>query len=254
MKNLLRQRLKITNFSHTIFLMDVNVFDFWILHFLNSFSGKFHAIDLLACGFEREEFLKGGAITACLWLVWYKYALLRQKLEVRFYAGILGALAAIVIARLIALLAPFRLRPIYEAQLHFVAPFGMNPDSLIKWSSFPSDHAALYAGLVFTMYSIHRKTGILMAMYTAVLLLARVYTGDHYPTDILSGALIGVLVVALAQRIPLLYKWYPEIRSKAIQHPALTAFSLYTVSFEIATNMDFIRHVAIALYRLMKRA
>ena len=66
-------------------------------------------------------------------------------------------------------------------------------------TSFPSDHAtaafALAAGIA--MYRL--RFGALLLALAALISFARVYTGLHYPFDVLGGAAIGI-AIALALR------------------------------------------------------
>ncbi|MBU5537230.1 MAG: phosphatase PAP2 family protein [Candidatus Aenigmatarchaeota archaeon] len=60
--------------------------------------------------------------------------------------------------------------------------------------SFPSNHAAqafLVATLVFSYY---RRLGILLFPFAIVISLGRVYLGVHYPSDVIVGAVLGVII------------------------------------------------------------
>lgn len=61
-------------------------------------------------------------------------------------------------------------------------------------ASFPSDHA-LGAFVIATSIGIYRrKEGILWWILAALIAISRVWAGVHYPTDIIGGAIIGILV------------------------------------------------------------
>jgi undecaprenyl-diphosphatase len=98
----------------------------------------------------------------------------------------------ILMARLLALNLPFRLRPIHNEELNFTLPTGVLEKSLDGWSSFPSDHAVLYFAIAIGVFAASRRIGLLSIFYTLVFIgLPRIYTGYHYPTDILGGFAIG---------------------------------------------------------------
>ncbi|MWV42975.1 phosphatase PAP2 family protein [Paenibacillus sp. HJL G12] len=63
-------------------------------------------------------------------------------------------------------------------------------------ASFPSDHAlgAFVIAAAIAMY--RKKDGMIWLILAALIAFSRVWTGVHYPTDVLAGALIGILVAA----------------------------------------------------------
>ena len=78
----------------------------------------------------------------------------------------------------------------------------MDPNRLIGWSSFPSDHAIEWFLLATTLLFVSRRLGIFLYVYVSLTLcVARIYLGVHYPTDILAGALIGIAVES-SSRVP----------------------------------------------------
>jgi len=64
--------------------------------------------------------------------------------------------------------------------------------------SFPSGHATFYFALAFGIFYFKRRAGIWFLSVAALMGIARIYAGVHWPLDIVSGAVIGaasVLVV-----------------------------------------------------------
>ena len=64
-------------------------------------------------------------------------------------------------------------------------------------ASFPSDHAAAAFAIATVLVTFHRRAGTAALAFAAVMSVARVYVGDHYPGDVLAGAVIGLAVSAL---------------------------------------------------------
>jgi len=63
--------------------------------------------------------------------------------------------------------------------------------------SFPSNHAAnsfAIAGLISYFY---RKYTVLLATIAVLIGLSRIYLGRHYPSDVLGGAVFGLLVAVI---------------------------------------------------------
>lgn len=58
--------------------------------------------------------------------------------------------------------------------------------------SFPSRHVASAFALAVPAWRAHRAVGSAMLVVGALLALSRVYSGLHYPTDVLAGAAVGI--------------------------------------------------------------
>lgn len=65
--------------------------------------------------------------------------------------------------------------------------------------SFPSGHATTSFGMAYMLATFYPVLPVQIAAYTASTLIAfsRVYVGEHYPSDVISGALLGVLSTSL---------------------------------------------------------
>jgi undecaprenyl-diphosphatase len=117
--------------------------------------------------------------------------------------GFLRLLIAILLVHVVVdlTLKPLvhRPRPPYAiAGLHVV---GDTP----RTASFPSGHAANAIAGALVLAALVRKKSARAIIWTAaaVVGVARVYLGVHYPLDATAGALVGALCGAAAMRIPL---------------------------------------------------
>jgi undecaprenyl-diphosphatase len=120
-----------------------------------------------------------------------------------------------------------------------VVPQSVNPQTLLSWSSLPSDHATLFFGLALSIYLVSRRAGLLAFGHVLLVVgFARVYLGYHHPTDILAGALIGAGMVLLVMvpaiktavtRLPM--PWQPE-------HPPSFHAALFVMMFLIAMTFE----------------
>jgi undecaprenyl-diphosphatase len=63
-------------------------------------------------------------------------------------------------------------------------------------ASFPSDHAIGAFTIAMSIWLFRRKEGIVWLFLAACIAFSRVWTGVHYPFDVLAGAGIGILVAA----------------------------------------------------------
>ena len=100
--------------------------------------------------------------------------------------------------------------------------------------SFPSGHSA-NAAVVYGSLAVHEKRRRLLWVLAVVLPLlvgfSRVFVGAHFPTDVLCGWLLGVLIVAL---IPWLRR---KIRSRLVFYAILLLSSL--PGFFFCTSNDY---------------
>ena len=60
--------------------------------------------------------------------------------------------------------------------------------------SFPSGHAAAFFAIAMAVYFYDKKAGYALFIAAVLISLARVVAGIHYPTDIIGGAVLGVIV------------------------------------------------------------
>jgi lipid A 4'-phosphatase len=76
--------------------------------------------------------------------------------------------------------------------------FGWHPD---HWS-FPSGHATTAAALMTALWCVWPRPLWLYVAAAALVAASRVVTGQHYPSDVIAGAVIGIVVTrALAVRL-----------------------------------------------------
>src|SRR6202012_624268 len=105
--------------------------------------------------------------------------------------SLIGVFLGLVLARTLAAELPFRVRPMYVDGIGYHQPSLQFPMVFESWSSFPSDMAPYFFGLSFGLYGLSRGLGGLLLVYPgAWVCLPRAYLGIHYPSDLVSGALL----------------------------------------------------------------
>jgi undecaprenyl-diphosphatase len=60
-------------------------------------------------------------------------------------------------------------------------------------SSFPSGHAVFFFALAAGVYMVDKKLGRLLYILATLVGIARIVAGVHWPSDIVAGALLGIL-------------------------------------------------------------
>jgi undecaprenyl-diphosphatase len=61
-------------------------------------------------------------------------------------------------------------------------------------SSFPSKHATISFLLATFVFLLNKKLGFLFLVFAVLVSTGRVFVGVHYPSDILVGAIFGILI------------------------------------------------------------
>ena len=161
-------------------------FDREVFHFLNQGSQNWVFDVILPFLTDINQNPIGIVILALLWL------LLLTK------GGRAGTIAALLLIPTIALSDQLnssflkfiidRPRPCHElANVHLLVGCGSG-------YSFPSSHAVNnFAAAVVLSYFLPRWTWAFFC-YAGVIAFSRIYVGVHYPSDVLAGAIIGVLI------------------------------------------------------------
>jgi undecaprenyl-diphosphatase len=67
--------------------------------------------------------------------------------------------------------------------------------------SFPSSHAANVTAQALLFGSFYRPLAVPLFLVAAAVSYSRVYVGVHYPTDVIGGALVGLMCAALFIRL-----------------------------------------------------
>ncbi len=107
---------------------------------------------------------------------------------------ILVSVAAAAIARLVVkgLLVFAYPRPRPFVELPNIHPLIASPLAE-NFQSFPSGHTIFFFALATVIYLFHKKWGAIAFIAAACIGIARIYVGVHWPTDIIGGAVLGIL-------------------------------------------------------------
>jgi len=158
--------------------LDINFF-----YFFNNLAGRsrfFDALVVFLAGYFQYLLI---AIFLLL-LFFSKYAK-REKLRIFWITVVSTIVARFGVTELIRFFY-HRLRPFVTYQAHQLL-------SGNEWS-FPSGHSAFFFAMATAIYLYNKKWGIGFFLAAILMNISRVIAGVHYPSDIIGGAIIGIIV------------------------------------------------------------
>ncbi|MBB5499240.1 undecaprenyl-diphosphatase [Paraburkholderia sp. MM5384-R2] len=163
----------------------MNSFDSTIETYLSSIHFGHFATQSIQAIADLYTF-KGLVLIAVLWWIWFQQDGRPEWRREIVLATLLSGVVVLFVGRLLAHWLPFRVRPIYSAELHLQFASGAAQTAqLSDWSSFPSDHAMLWMAIATGIFLVWRGIGVLALLYTALFIcVPRAYLGFHYPTDL----------------------------------------------------------------------
>lgn len=188
---------------HSLFHFIQNI-DLNVYYWLSRFHGNWYADRFIAFQ-ESNALLKCGLLTSLYWYFWFRQDSEQRQTRSRILSILTGTLAGIVLARVVATLLPFRVRPMYAVDFGQSSLSIPTPTNFMDWSSFPSDHAAYLCALGFGLIWFSRRLTMPVVLFlVGWVCFPRMYLGIHYASDLAGGAAIGVVAVWLSLKA----KWF----------------------------------------------
>jgi len=130
-------------------------------------------------------------ILALLLIVYFLFGKDRDKISSTTAA--FSGVFALLLNQIIGLLY-YSPRPFLLYSVNLLLP--PNTDT-----SFPSDHTALAFAVALTILIGNKKLGTLLVLFSFLIGISRVYSGEHYPLDILGGMATGAVSALLIPRV-----------------------------------------------------
>ena len=170
--------------------------DLYLFNLINGLAFKWYWLDFV--GFFIVKYLEYIlAVVLFLFLVINFKKYWRMILE----AIIVATFTRFVLVEIIRWLW-FRPRPSITNNVNLLVNYN------VKEASFPSGHASFYFALSTIIYFYNKKIGIIFYITSLCIVLVRVFVGIHWPSDILAGAIIGILVGLVLNKI--FKKYFPK--------------------------------------------
>jgi len=155
--------------------------DVKIFYFFNNLAGRWPIFDTVII-FFADYF--GYFVAAFFISMLFSVPFYKNKLKIFSITVISVVLSRLVITEII--------RFLYCRPRPFMA-YAVSQLVDENHCSFPSGHAAFFFALAMAIYFYNKKLGAWFFAAAVLIALARVSAGIHYPTDILAGAVIGIL-------------------------------------------------------------
>ena len=180
--------------------------DYTILKFINSFAGRWKTLDILGIFFANWLILIMPIIIfLAYWFSGRKKQIISIALEI-----ILGIFVVVIFRHFAGMIFP-RLRPFV------VLPEIKKLGSLLSFadatrSSFFSNHVAISFIMALVVIFNWPKLGALLLVFPFLIGLARIFTGVHWPVDILGGFIFGGISFFLVYYLNLMKLFRPIIK------------------------------------------
>lgn len=185
--------------------------DLYLFQFIYSLAHQWWLIDIIGVFFAK--YLGYFLILIAIFLI-----LREKKFQQKVYAFSLIALSVILSRGIIAEALKFfivRQRPFSVLEITPLIKY----DAYDKFMSFPSGHAAFFFALALAVFFLNKKLGQQFMIAALLISLARIFVGIHWPSDILVGALIGLISALIVKKILPLNKKAPVFVDENQQAP-----------------------------------
>ena len=158
--------------------------DWRLYHWVNHFVAQHSWLGRAFQGLETYGTVLIAVAAALLWLGSRPGG--DRKWKLASGSALAAAAVALLVNRLITT-AWDRDRP-YETHhvAHVWGPHKSDP-------SFPSDHASASVAIAAAVLLFDPLAGVLFAILAVLITVGRVIVGEHYPGDVLAGALVGTV-------------------------------------------------------------
>ncbi len=211
-----------------------------IMRVLNQFVGRSFLLDHAAHDLTKDSF-SNAPMTALIWYSWW--ARNQDRRRTGIVAGVLATVLTTLLCYKLQALLPEHLRPLHDPGLKLRISQSINPDVFSRGAAFPSEHATLLFGLAATIWLTDRRLGSLAAAFASCCMIARVYLGFLFPSDVIAGAMLGVLAVGLVQA-PWLLERMEKVAPRTERSSALAAALAFYGCFETGRLFEDYRYVA----------
>lgn len=167
---------------------------------INQMARESELFDFIIRVLSYQNLISGVLLVAGFWALWFMPRLMHRRTEL--LTCTIAAFGSAALSRILQQLTPEHARPLQDQALNMTPPTGVDAQTLHDFSSFPSDHGAVFIGLAYVIWRLHRKLGMVAIAFAALLCFTRIYLGYHFITDIVGGGALAILTVQIALLAP----------------------------------------------------
>ncbi|MDO8676689.1 MAG: phosphatase PAP2 family protein [Candidatus Azambacteria bacterium] len=165
------------------------MFDLKLFYFFNNLTGRSGIFDWIVI--FGAEYLGWFVAVAFLAFLYFSLFSKSEKFRIFLVAIVSMVLSRFIITEIIRFLY-CRPRPFMTYTLNQLVGEAN--------CSFPSGHAAFFFALAMAIYFYNKKWGAWFFVVATSISVSRIVVGVHYPSDILGGAVIGILSACIVFR------------------------------------------------------
>lgn len=225
--------------------------DLNVLHFINQFAGESTFFDKSVMFISLNHLFKGGIFVLVIWFLWFKKGKKKQYRPI-ILINIVGCFLVMFLARILARILPYRLRPLHDDSIELSLPVNFNESYAEGLSSFPSDHAALFFALATGIYFLKKEYGIIALLYSLIIIcLPRIYLGLHFPSDIIGGAILGIVMIVLINKIQIFKTIADPLLHFKNVYPGIFYALFFLITYQIADMFESARALVKFCYFLV---
>ena len=231
---------------------EVGAWDGQLVVWLNHFVGRWAELDLLVAWLLKAHLPRFVPLILVMCWLWFKPHPRQAERREVLAETLVMSIVALFIARSMALVLPFRERPLAHLELALSVPPSVET-GLRTWSSFPSDHAVLAFVIAVSLWRISRPAGAWAIGHAiAFICLPRLYVGFHFPSDVIAGAALGTGLALLTPLLGIRRAITGFLMRVETRKPA-TLYSVgFFVLFEMAEMFDSVRVVAAHVFKVLR--
>ncbi|OGZ26911.1 MAG: hypothetical protein A2365_02135 [Candidatus Nealsonbacteria bacterium RIFOXYB1_FULL_40_15] len=151
-----------------------------LFNLINSYALRWYWLDVLAVFFA--SYFEYAVIASLLIFLAVNYSKYLRVVALSVFSAVFARAFIEIIYFAYKTTRPFAVREVSQLVSHSL------------YNSFPSGHSTFFFALAAIIFLYNKKAGILYFLFAFLISLARVFSGIHWPVDILGGASIGIFL------------------------------------------------------------